>query len=126
MRTIKFRAWDTKNKRMIDGWDLEYLNETFESKKDGVFVIGDDLIIMQYTDLFDRKGFEIAEGDIVRFKYEGDDGFWNNEYSKGYYSKPIVYSEGEYFIDDIFTPLWEHTPKVKIIGNIYENSNLIK
>lgn len=124
MRNPKFRIWNRVKKEwevkefyligevmLLQGFPLEKLN---------------DLEVNQFTDLFDRSGVEIAEGDIVRFKYEGDDGFWNNEYSKGYYSKPIVYSEGEYFIDDIFTPLWEHTPKVKIIGNIYENSNLIK
>ena len=65
-RIIKFRAWDKKNKRMIDGWDLEYLNEVFESKKDGIFVIGDDLEVMQLTGLLDKNGVDIFESDFLK------------------------------------------------------------
>lgn len=95
MRNPKFRIWNRVKKEwevkefyligevmLLQGFPLEKLN---------------DLEVNQFTDLFDRSGVEIAEGDIVRFKYEGDDGFWNNEYSKGYYSKPIVYSEAVFY-----------------------------
>jgi len=102
MREIKFRAWDKKYKRMIDGWDLEYLNEIFESKKDGHFVIDDDLEIMQYTQLKDKNGKEIFEGDIIKTRKD----------------TTIV-------INSIFHGINFYEKEAEVIGNVYENPELL-
>jgi uncharacterized phage protein (TIGR01671 family) len=138
MREIKFRAWDKDNKEMIF-WNL------FNIDKDESFrlYIGDygkryeeDLEIMQYTGLYDKNGKEIYEGDIIRILYTDwpsktdDDKRTLEEYKKDISKIGIVVynSNGFYIrIKEYNDTLNEgrHGEK-EIIGNIYENLELLE
>ena len=61
MREIKFRAWDKKRKMMFHF-------ELFEQPPTelGQPLYLDDLVLMQYTGLKNKKGKEIYEGDVVK------------------------------------------------------------
>jgi len=116
MREIKFRAWDTKEKEMID---LEP-NMSYGDYR--------NFELMQYTGLKDKKGKEIYEGDILRYNYFGRDKRkkvnyeyttvkWDTTYT-GFSPFSEIWGYGLARFDDFYE--WE------VIGNIYENPELLK
>ncbi|PHI05727.1 YopX family protein [Fusobacterium polymorphum] len=119
MREIKFRAWDKLNKEMFN---VESINFSFlKVYRDIVsYRKFNDIELMQYTGLKDKNNKEIYEGDIVKLrnnhgmgvvKYYDEWGAFVIEYTK---PKPLVVLGMNYYIEDI-----------KILGNIYENSELL-
>lgn len=121
-REIKFRAWWEKEKQMFGVRSIDWSGISGMR----VNLIGADtvdineLILMQYTGLKDKNGMEIYEGDICR-----DSLGWifevfcdvNNGRFLGRHSKP----RGEIYICYV-----DREPSVEIIGNIYENPELLK
>lgn len=89
---------------------------------DNRFLTLPDLVVMQYTGLKDKNGKEIYEGDIISYKYYR--GFSGGE-------KEII-AKVE-FIDGCFG-FYEFVGyfnrydlnESKVIGNIYENPELLK
>jgi len=123
MRELKFRAW-FKNKMEPFTFDqiCEYgcVPVYGHSGSIGDYVLMDPMKVpvMQYTGLHDKNGKEIYEGDIVTDDYgELDQVKWTGIYDDNGTTFP-GWSVG---IDD-------RTEKVEheVIGNIYENSELLK
>lgn len=94
----------------------------------------DEWKIMQFTDLKDKTGKEIYEGDIIKTTYHHGcleiDGEWFPCLSSDLVDKII---EDIYVIKDIFSKCEpkrsmgiENRVKHEIIGNIYENPGLLK
>lgn len=140
MREIKFRGWDKEKKEMVYVLDMMFL---FEDIK-GIWVSGYDSInidheifpenleLMQYTGMKDRHGREIYEGDIVKIPAGyGGDRFYKEciaviEYEEhGFYPRNIH----DEFDHDEFGILYQdgfyHWKLFEVIGNIYENKDLL-
>ena len=115
MREIKFRAWDTEERRWVHSnlmfdcqglkyWGFGYSDPMPIEEKERY-------ILMQYTGLKDKNDKEIYEGDRVRIANQRTGqvferlGCWFVELGKelGYYP----------------------TQDIEIIGNIYENPGLL-
>jgi len=115
MRTIKFRAWDTERKQ----WHYFVIKPTKENKDTTISFgspIYNDLKKQlenwgQYTGLKDSKGVEIYEGDILQSEYVRSTG-----------TKVIKYNIDHNFSGFGFI---ENLDTSKVIGNIYENKNLL-
>lgn len=146
-REIKFRAWDEENKLMIYSDKQPYGYEWEINKHHGVICFsfdyvdndfggnvyyGEHLPIMQYTECKDDNDTEIYEGDILKFNQYGDDrdyiarvefGNPNGEYNWGW---QLVFKEPFHLNNSIL--LWVEMAGVgcEVIGNIYENPELIK
>ena len=117
MREIKFRAWCegshenmTFQKPHMD-YSFPVVSGKFASTE-GCEIYGtyESIPLMQFTGLKDKNGKEIYEGDII----EDESGHrWDMKWEQGS-MEPF----GHYY--DFPNESW------KIIGNIYENPNLLK
>lgn len=129
MREIKFRAWDVEEKCWIPqelftvsalGGKKKIL--TYEENEDRWIPETIPFVLMQYTGIKDKNGKEIYEGDIVKFKDDtrGVDIIATVQYSgSSYRLKNKSYGIGRP-IDE-----WE-TKEIEIIGNIYENPEIVR
>lgn len=129
----KFRAWDKFDKVMREVTLLDY-NHNFVGYSYPVFMKSTmHMELMQSTGLFDKKGVEIFEGDIV--KRDGVKrpevvrfGEWTDVDSLGYKEQYI----GFYFESEHEGQEWLHSVQpqfnhlYKVIGNIYENQELLE
>ena len=112
-REIKFRAYHIQSKKMIYqycGWEFDTEYDTLNFPFPVLPISGDDkeYILMQFTGIKDKNGKEIYEGDVIM--------------SKG---NVVEFSFGGFNINgDV--PLVVIAHKNIILGNIYENPELLK
>jgi len=113
-REIKFRFWN-KNTQAFEYDNLDS-RETYQNP-----FSREDLIACQWTGLLDRVGKEIYEGDIVHFRYYGEDDSFESDTEVKWLAGTASFSPfsmGNKWRVDILD--------VEVIGNIYENPELLK
>jgi uncharacterized phage protein (TIGR01671 family) len=140
-REIKFRAWSEEAKRInyedtIEGSAVANPTWVLHNKLYKPF--GNEFILMQYTNLKDKNGKEIYEGDIIRREFHFsmmqthcsdcknkilDDKFENHE---------VVFDGGKFttkqdlkYLEYTVTGFFDDWNKSEIIGNVYENPELL-
>lgn len=117
MSEIKFRAWDKLNKDMFN---VESIN--FQERrvyKDTVsYHKFEDIDLMQYTGLKDEYGDEIYEGDIVTLHNRKHRVIFNTEGAR------FVLRNDEFELEITF--INHNNERMEIVGNIYENPELIE
>jgi hypothetical protein len=116
-REIKFRAWDTSREKFDD--DIYNITDPDDNSSFfGDCVCNGDCILQQYTGMKDINDIELYEGDIVE---DPDNGRQVIEWCDD--------SSGWVFNDRKPTEDWTFTVDVwntKLIGNIYENPELLE
>ena len=136
MREIKFRVWNTKTKKWVHGPGDE-CNLFGEMILMGGFMpkIGimelNDCVPLQYTGLKDKNKKEIYERDIIKCSAEqmmkNNTPHPNIIYSRDYYGV-IEYGAPLFSIKvltmDGYPPIFWRG--IEIIGNIFENPELLK
>jgi uncharacterized phage protein (TIGR01671 family) len=136
---IKFRAWDEDNERM--GRVEDYLNikptngkEYWMCKAFGDFMfmaLSHEWKLMQYTGLKDKNGKEIYEGDILKPYDVSDNQFLSVIIMKhgcfGYDSSGgdfVPLGRNHHYFNLMEGSHQSHI--LEIIGNIYENPEILK
>jgi uncharacterized phage protein (TIGR01671 family) len=142
MREIKFRLYDKRDKRMIyptiesidlyslsfcgDSWQVE-----FDNSEDDKKYFGEETFeLMQFTGLKDKNGKEIYGGDIVK-ECSWED-YRTNPNRRWVNGREIVWNENEagfvFKEDDGSLDCFSLNIRCgyEIIGNIYENPELIR
>ena len=141
MRGIKFRAWDTELKFFVD--PLVYFvgfdgSVWFNNCADGDDYMTDQsgkLVIMQFTGFIDHNRKEVYAGDIVEISGDGyySNESFNTEDGEWTFTGEVAMDSLMWIVinkkDDTYYPLCdilrdEHG--IKIIGNKWENSELLK
>ena len=116
-RPIKFRAWDKEIKKIVGIQGICWKNENSEIEDFNIGGLGygvnyhespENFILMQYTGLKDKNGKEIYEGDIM---FE--------PFTK---SKTVI--EWKDYINSMAG--FQNLSTWEVIGNIYENKDLLK
>ena len=126
----KFRAWDKESQTMYEVKSIIYtLGSMLCVNRSALFpertLYFEDTPVMQSTGLLDKNGKEIFEGDIVEF--EDADDIENVYINQGV----IEWCQGGFTVSNRTTVtmddlLDEDTLEVTIIGNIYENPELVE
>jgi len=120
-REIRFRAWDTIQKKMwYDGFDITPQGKIFHTY--GIYsnVVG--LQLEQYTGLQDRQGVEIYEGDVVLvpdWQEFGVDAYCAVRWDEDLPGWSIASTDND------STPL-QRAERFGEAGNIHQNPELVK
>jgi len=137
MREIKFRFWDDKCKKMLlnNGDCFTQTNKDIYINGDGNIYIefqdirsikyiisAQDFIPMQFTGLHDCEGKEIYEGDILQYTFRPDDILFIVKFTQGAFEAVDREDINKNYENSLLSDENEHC---KIIGNIYENPELL-
>ena len=123
----KFRMWNriTSQLHLVDGLyfddkEVEYVDDDNVLR----FIGFKNIELMQSTGLVDKNGKEIFEGDVVR--QVRTQPTTENEIIIGV----VTMIEGAWLImndcEQLASKLWSETDENEIIGNIYENPELLE
>lgn len=129
----KFRAWDSAKKEMFkDTFAITESGQVVVVDQSSVFVspdyvFVDNLVIMQSTGLFDKNNKEIFEGDIIAngldvmcMKRHNTLGFYVEKKGK------VEFIADCAVLEDFEEDAKEIADSLEIIGNIYENPELLE
>lgn len=131
----RFRAWDRKGNRMILPkylYSIDLFKEQVTERTECNYTFSlhsipfDKIKLMQSTGLHDKNGKEIFEGDVVRMRNPRDRRQIGMFQVVRVANSPMLGLLDKKLTTEIFN-LYEHMRNYyEIIGNIYENPELLE
>ncbi len=139
-RTIKFRVWDVLGKEWVNDDDYIGINNhgVVVNDRDNM----EDLslhtyaIIQQFTGLLDKNGKEIYEGDVLKISWttpkskEINGILFSDNYDRENVEQicSVIFNNGRFDCEPycLLHNLFYINKNSEILGNIFENADLIK
>ncbi len=120
---LRYKVWDKEKKKMLS-WDSDFAYITHNgivALMNGGMVMPPNAETLLYSGLPDENGKEICEGDIVKCEIGHFGEFvckvvWNNG---GLFFEPIKPEFYQKFV------IWEYIIYPEVIGNVFENRELM-
>jgi uncharacterized phage protein (TIGR01671 family) len=126
-REIKFRAWDINNNQMLDWTTLTqsvWNNNAAQLLYSVMVLLKPNYILQQFTGLTDKNGKEIYEGDILR---QSNNLCIINSCVGGFDCQMLLeLKNGGTIESSTYNFSFLSEKYCEVIGNIYENSELLK
>lgn len=131
MREIKFRAWDGQDTMIYFDFNsikhdglIDWNENKYSDTGGGLYI--DNCDVMQYIGLQDKTGRNIYEGDILKWS-DWRPNFYEYEHLYKYSNKVVNWSKkyGSWILDEKEELNLGIYSNVEIIGNIYENPELL-
>lgn len=121
MREIKFRAWDKHKNKMDNGFIMNSNGEILETMYGEIIATLPNYKLMQYTGLKDKNGKEIYEGDIIEWSLFPDG-------AKVRIRDVVEFKRGCFIAKNRMELLGIKPPhrEIEVMGNIYENPELLE
>lgn len=121
-RELKFRAWHPAEKKMWSDVGVDDCgNAILDTRNRGLQYLKGESVVMQYTGLKDKNGKEIYEGDVLA--------------TPGEANAVVIFVKGSFCgkeingwdpMNAVFPLAGIITLDIEIVGNIYENPELVK
>ena len=132
-RELKFRLWNKNAKDFIkDGGNrivyFDLINFSYYCSVNRLENLN-DLIIQQFTGLFDKNNVPIYEGDILKYEYSQAEcsSFAAQESTLRFHDLYVVeYRDGAFRYKELkYGDISEDNLSMVVIGNIFQNPELI-
>jgi len=128
MRTIKFKAWNPESEIMMETRTIQELVQTNISK-----YFAEKLIFLQYSDKEDKNNKPVCDGDICKVTY------YNHATNPTTLIQQVCIENSTFVLKHksgtnteledsrLYVPLYySNSPNtIEVIGNIYENPELL-
>lgn len=118
MKWIDFRMWNKKYEFMDSPDLIDFSNK--KVKYDSDWYNFDEIELMQWTGLYDKRKIKIYKGDIVKYKNEIESGTFEVKYDNcEFYAG---WKEIKNFMENTTSMKYlQCSNELEVIGNIYEN-----